>query len=391
MPYSSVNDLPSSVKDNLPTHAKEIYMRAFNSALEQYHSEEKAAKVAWSAVSSKYKKNESGEWVAKSLDFSDVVIPFESKGLKEDGKFHVIGLLSTTDPDYVNDIFTKNCMKSIVNQINGKEIKVVSPKKINLEHEHLTKDSRIIPRGKVVAGELVEDANKPEWAAVKIDAILNSHLPDFQEVKGSVEDGFLDAYSIEFRATKYEFKERNGKKYRIVDDVFVGGAALTGRPANAQCSILDFGIKSLALDEDDLKEGEIMESKSDMMKCKECGKEFNSKEELDKHSETHKKEPEEKKTMETTPTAELEAKNKQIAELEAKNKEVTKQLEEMKSQNDMISKVSATIKEELKSLQPAKTPLADIAPKFDEEKKNLKPFNTGNCLRALYGVKKGGD
>ena len=35
MPYDSIADLPDNVKA-LPTHAKEIYMKAFNSAFEQY-------------------------------------------------------------------------------------------------------------------------------------------------------------------------------------------------------------------------------------------------------------------------------------------------------------------------------------------------------------------
>lgn len=36
MPYESKSDLPDSVKDNLPSHAQDIYEEAFNSAWEQY-------------------------------------------------------------------------------------------------------------------------------------------------------------------------------------------------------------------------------------------------------------------------------------------------------------------------------------------------------------------
>jgi len=32
MPYGRLEDLPDSVKDNLPKHAQEIYRAAFNSA-----------------------------------------------------------------------------------------------------------------------------------------------------------------------------------------------------------------------------------------------------------------------------------------------------------------------------------------------------------------------
>ncbi|MFO0703966.1 MAG: ChaB family protein [Patescibacteria group bacterium] len=77
MPYSKITELPESVKNVLPTHAQDIYMNAFNSAWYEYDKpserqegrdrEETAHAVAWSAVKSKYKKDEStGKWVEKS-------------------------------------------------------------------------------------------------------------------------------------------------------------------------------------------------------------------------------------------------------------------------------------------------------------------------------------
>lgn len=74
MPYSSISSLPTSVKDNLPTHAQEIYKEAFNSAYEQYKDpkkrkdnasrEETSHKVAWSAVERSYEKKD-GKWTKK--------------------------------------------------------------------------------------------------------------------------------------------------------------------------------------------------------------------------------------------------------------------------------------------------------------------------------------
>jgi len=76
MPYNQVSDLPPSVKDNLPAHAQEIYMEAFNNAWQQYKDpgkriggasqEETAHKVAWAAVKKVYKKDgKTGEWKPK--------------------------------------------------------------------------------------------------------------------------------------------------------------------------------------------------------------------------------------------------------------------------------------------------------------------------------------
>jgi cation transport regulator len=66
MPYESIDDLPDSVKDNLPKHAREIYKEAYNAAWDQYKDpedrcgvatrEETAHRVAWSAVKKSTKK-----------------------------------------------------------------------------------------------------------------------------------------------------------------------------------------------------------------------------------------------------------------------------------------------------------------------------------------------
>jgi cation transport regulator len=64
MPYKSRSDLPESVRDNLPTHAQDIYKEAFNSAWDEYgHDESRAHRVAWGAVERKYHKDQSGKWV----------------------------------------------------------------------------------------------------------------------------------------------------------------------------------------------------------------------------------------------------------------------------------------------------------------------------------------
>ena len=50
MPYSSVTDLPDAIRDHLPVHAQEIYMKSFNNAHVEYGDDNVAARVAWSAV-----------------------------------------------------------------------------------------------------------------------------------------------------------------------------------------------------------------------------------------------------------------------------------------------------------------------------------------------------
>tara|TARA_R100001163_G_C5059640_1_gene196334 strand:+ start:1063 stop:1335 length:273 start_codon:yes stop_codon:yes gene_type:complete len=74
MPYKILQQLPDSVRDNLPEHAQEIYLAAFNNAWDQYKSasdrqaddsrEEVSHKVAWNAVKQKYEK-QNGKWQRK--------------------------------------------------------------------------------------------------------------------------------------------------------------------------------------------------------------------------------------------------------------------------------------------------------------------------------------
>lgn len=73
MPYDKLQDLPETVRDNLPKHAQEIYRAAFNNAWDEYKDpkkrrddasrEEVSHRVAWSAVKKEYHKNDEGKWV----------------------------------------------------------------------------------------------------------------------------------------------------------------------------------------------------------------------------------------------------------------------------------------------------------------------------------------
>jgi len=67
VPYKTISELPDNVKV-LPEHGQEIFLKAFNSALEQYKEEPKSFATAWTAVERVFKKNGDGVWVAKEAD-----------------------------------------------------------------------------------------------------------------------------------------------------------------------------------------------------------------------------------------------------------------------------------------------------------------------------------
>ena len=81
MPYK-ISEPPERIK-KLSGHAQKIWIAAFNSAYEQYDKdEEKANKVAWSAVKKMYRK-EGDKWVKKKNSYSFPICFAEAKVKKE--------------------------------------------------------------------------------------------------------------------------------------------------------------------------------------------------------------------------------------------------------------------------------------------------------------------
>lgn len=72
MPYNRISELPTNVKNPLPTGAQRIWMRVFNASLrscERRNSnadcETVARTAAWSQVKKEYKKGKDDKWVKK--------------------------------------------------------------------------------------------------------------------------------------------------------------------------------------------------------------------------------------------------------------------------------------------------------------------------------------
>ena len=72
MPYNKKSELPSSVKDNLPSGAQSVWMRAFNAAYSSCRRDkgsdcDKIGSIAgWVAVRNGWKKDKDGKWVKKT-------------------------------------------------------------------------------------------------------------------------------------------------------------------------------------------------------------------------------------------------------------------------------------------------------------------------------------
>lgn len=169
-----------------------------------------------------------------SLIFNSSKIEFKS----ENGKFYTEGFLEVAgDTDIYGDVCTEHCIDSIVSQCNGKDIKAVMSSsgtsraiKMSANHAHLNNqlggDRRELPVGKIIESKKVSESGKSKaWIKTEV----NSSHPEYKAIKSCIEDGYFDAYSIEFFPIPNETAKSGDK--RILNDLKLTGAAYTGRPA----------------------------------------------------------------------------------------------------------------------------------------------------------------
>jgi hypothetical protein len=161
--------------------------------------------------------------------------------LKEEGEdTYAYGYISTTDLDLVNDIVTPHCMESMFSQMKSRSIK------IDVEHEAF-KGATMLER------EIAKTTNpiaRISWFGkdsngILAKALLNKHHPRFEEVKGSLLGGFLDAFSIAYIPTDVEYQTKNGEQIRRLNDLRLLNVAFTGNPVNTKARISEVMAKSL--------------------------------------------------------------------------------------------------------------------------------------------------
>ena len=243
MPYASLSQLPPEVK-RIPEHGQRIFMKAFNSAFMKYKAEEKAFRIAWSAVKQVFKKTSTGWEKRKSFDKSVVYSSsFEHyKSETNENDFFVEGYIETPDMDILGDVCTVECLDDIDAQLNDAFVMA----KVGREHEHSLIDRNILHVSKVVHHE--RDDN-----GVFVRTKLNKFHPDFETVKGSIEEGYYDAFSIEYFPEQWteDVITSDGEFIpRKIDKLLLTGITYTGKPVNHGAVITNFGeglIKSMAI------------------------------------------------------------------------------------------------------------------------------------------------
>lgn len=276
-----------------------------------------------------------------SYSFLTDSIAYEEVETKDGKKsFYVTGYISTPDLDLVNDVVTKACMIDMVAQLRNKKVK------LDVEHEAWRDNLNIIPVG------MIEDA-KLNVKGVWIRAKLNEYSPKFREVWGSLENGFLDAFSIAYKPIKFVKKLVGGVKARHLEKVDLYNIALTGNAVNDNAKILKVFTKSIndmeetQMADEDTKEESKPEAPAEEKPTEEAPKETSEEtKEEEKKDEEKKKETEEEESTEEK--ADKKKKTKMTDEDEEEDDEKKKKNEE-KSLAEMKSDIKV-LKAEVKAL-----------------------------------------
>jgi hypothetical protein len=206
-----------------------------NPKTEEMYNKESAQKICATIMRKQEDKKTDFSEFAQSIS----VVSDEMTYLKsEDGNHFVNFYLTTDDIDDVNDLVTESCQQDIIGQLKDAPVMV----KMGLEHDvYVAGDKRLLPHAKIIEVQKTKEDGK---SRIKATAMLNKHHPNFENLWGSIKDGFLDATSIEYKPVDFEFKNIAGKSVRLLNKILLKGVTFTGRPINKAAKILDFFVKS---------------------------------------------------------------------------------------------------------------------------------------------------
>lgn len=196
----------------------------------------------------------------------------------------VEGFISTTDPDLYDDIVNENGQKCILEQLNNRSIK------LDLDHnkfrdpetgEIYEEEKNMIPPGKIVYAELKNTDNNQLGVWVKAE--LNKDHSFYDKIKNSINNGFLDAFSIGYNV----LKTIPNKTYRIIDKLIIRNVALTGDPVNknAKAQIALKSIPRKMSEQNTITEEQFNELKSVHETIKAELEEFKSQDYKAQHDE----------------------------------------------------------------------------------------------------------
>lgn len=259
----------------------------------------------------------------------------------------VEGYISTGDLDLVQDIVTPNCMVDMLKQLDQRSIKM------DVEHEAFrgkniiekTLNKTKIPVGKIVEASL-------DKKGIKVKTELNPHHSRYEEVKNSIKDGFLDAFSIAFIPLEKASKIVDGKNVRMLEKLNLLNVAFTGNPVNPEASFTNIAMKSL----DDVNGNGGIHMKPDVK-------------DEEQSPEAQEEVPQEEAPKEEAPKQEAKEEPKEEApKEESSDEEAEAEDVEAKSVTEDLKSVVNELRKDIEGLKSAKAEEAEVEAKSMDER-----------------------
>jgi len=245
--------MPLTVLNKLPNKAKSLWESTFKAAKSK-HSEERAAKIAWSAVKKKYKKK-GDKWVARAfienivlksepLSFKSAELVARSEGEVGEKEYFVEGYLATTDVNRDGLQIAPEFLEKLKDQIVDSKINI----KGDLEHvKSLMEQGKKVDMDKIWTDEDLMLIRETEVNDGKlwVKVLLNKYVKNFDKVWYDIKQGFKDSFSVEFHTNqnKYEMIPQGDKMIKYVKDGDIHRFCLTGTPMNQSARVLKSYVK----------------------------------------------------------------------------------------------------------------------------------------------------
>lgn len=284
---------------------------------------------------------------------------FELKSENGDKDYFIEGYISTTDPDFVNDIVDEEGQAATFRELNGADITM------DLDHD----EWRDLETGEVYDGKKnklpiarVVDKRldrKGTWVRAK----LNKYHPKFKdEILPSIKDKFLHSFSIAYNVVKGFDKVINNVKHRVIQDLKLANIAITGNPVNKNAT---FNIALKALDKKMAEENKYQELETQFTELK-SQKESLEKELAEIKGMDYKKKYEEMKAkydemMKEKEDNKKKAETKSMTELKSVQETIESQKKEIADLKSVVDKIRETPATSAGAKQPAQPQeVADI-------------------------------
>lgn len=202
----------------------------------------------------------------KVFEFNSGKLSFKAVEGKDGKDYFVEGYISSGNLDLVNDIVTKDCMTDMMEQFDGRTIK------LDFEHEAFRGKTKLegdlnktkVPLGKAIDRSLDNKGLKVKWQLnptwKKFDEKGNVTMT-FKDIWSNIEGEYYDAFSIAYIPQKTGTKDVDGTEARLLDKLGLLNVALTGNPIDTGANMTAVMAKSLAWLKE--REGTTMKSKKE--------------------------------------------------------------------------------------------------------------------------------